>query len=352
MTSSESQSRKENTVNSKKQETLNTLRKKWNWESAPAKADKMSFILDRSRKDYEKVVGEDGIGLARYQSECLAEFGIGTFEDVTSAVALEATVAAVEAVEEVFDGYPAGTVTRSLGDTVAETIAEKVAEALPFTVEEETGEPEFISLDAPANIPVSFLKRVRIRSGAFAGAGILALGCLGGTALVGYSSTPSYAWGYTAPVEGQSLVVASYEAESANRDGIGVATAAQSYAAASMGGNLPYVDVSAVAGNSAVLASAMKYVGVKGWDCTMLVEQALRDLGYSVGDLAPTSFGSYGTVFYDASAVQPGDIMMRGGHVAIYAGDGMGVHGGYNMSVVYTGIGSEPSGYTAFVRVG
>ena len=104
------------------------------------------------------------------------------------------------------------------------------------------------------------------------------------------------------------------------------------------------------ASNSAIVNAAMRYIGMY-WDCTALVEQSLRDLGYQVGDLAPMSFGPYGTVFYDPSQVQAGDIMMRPGHVSLYAGDGMSVQGGFGWGgVVYTG--DSPNRYTAFVRVG
>ena len=41
------------------------------------------------------------------------------------------------------------------------------------------------------------------------------------------------------------------------------------------------------ASNSSLVNSALKYLGYN-WDCTMLVEQALRDLGYSIGDVGPT----------------------------------------------------------------
>jgi cell wall-associated NlpC family hydrolase len=93
----------------------------------------------------------------------------------------------------------------------------------------------------------------------------------------------------------------------------------------------------------------MKYLGA-GWDCTLLVEQSLRDLGYSVPDLGPMEFGSYGSVFYDPSQVQPGDILMRGGHVAIYAGNGVAIQGGYRGSVVV--VEDSPNRYGSFVRVG
>lgn len=105
------------------------------------------------------------------------------------------------------------------------------------------------------------------------------------------------------------------------------------------------------ASNSALVNSALKYVGY-GWDCTMLVEQALRDLGYSIGDVGPMGFGSVGTVFYDPSQVQPGDIMMRGGHVAIWAGDGMSVQGGFGFGGVVYNSWEGPGSYSAFVRLG
>jgi hypothetical protein len=103
--------------------------------------------------------------------------------------------------------------------------------------------------------------------------------------------------------------------------------------------------------NSVLVGSAIKYLG-QNWDCTMLVEQALRDLGYSVPDLGPMQFGAYGIVFNDPSQVQAGDIMMRNGHVAIYAGNGMAVHGGFGFGgVVYTSWDADPHGFYQFVRI-
>ena len=111
------------------------------------------------------------------------------------------------------------------------------------------------------------------------------------------------------------------------------------------------VSQSLPASNSALVNSAMKYLGAN-WDCTALVEQALRDLGYSIGDVGPMGFGSVGTVFYDPSQVQPGDIMMRGGHVAIWAGDGMSVQGGFGFNGVVYNSWEGPGNYSAFVRLG
>lgn len=103
------------------------------------------------------------------------------------------------------------------------------------------------------------------------------------------------------------------------------------------------------ASSSALANSAMKYVGF-GWDCTMLVEQALRDLGYGIGDVGPMGFGGVGVTFSDPNQVQPGDILMRAGHVAIYLGDGLAIQGGYNGSVAIAS--DSPSRYYSFVRVG
>ena len=111
------------------------------------------------------------------------------------------------------------------------------------------------------------------------------------------------------------------------------------------------VSQSLPASNSSVANSAFKYIG-SGMDCTALVEQALRDLGYEVADLGPMQFGQFGTVFYDPSQVQAGDIMMRGGHVAIYAGDGYSVQGGFGFGGVVYNQWEGPSNYAAFVRIG
>lgn len=110
-------------------------------------------------------------------------------------------------------------------------------------------------------------------------------------------------------------------------------------------------DVPLGSSNSALVMSAMKYVGAP-WDCTMLVEQSLRDLGYQIGDVGPMGFGGVGRVFYDPSQVQPGDIMMRGGHVAIWAGDGMSIQGGFGFGGVVYNSWEGPYAYSQFVRVG
>lgn len=121
--------------------------------------------------------------------------------------------------------------------------------------------------------------------------------------------------------------------------------------------NLPSALVSATpnrnvpvsfAGGS-LLDAARAQIGV-GQDCTALVENALRMLGYSVGDVGPMGFASLG-VSIDPSEARAGDIMMRGGHVAVYSGGGSAVHGGYNGSTVETTRDSDPYAYALIVRV-
>lgn len=91
------------------------------------------------------------------------------------------------------------------------------------------------------------------------------------------------------------------------------------------------VDLSAVTANvsgdvsSTIAAAALAQVGVRQ-DCTMLVSNALAAAGiYFHG--WPYEYLSLGTV---TSSPQPGDIAVYDGHVAVYIGDGLCVHGGFN----------------------
>jgi len=153
-------------------------------------------------------------------------------------------------------------------------------------------------------------------------------------------------YNYVDKVDVQSLVVTSEASQNASRDDVTVTyTPVTQFAVSSS----QIVAQSLPVSNSSLANSAMKYVGY-GWDCTRLVEQALRDIGYGIGDVGPMGFGSVGTVFSNPGDVQPGDIMMRGGHVAIYVGDGLALHGGYNGRVVL--IGTSPSEFYSFVRLG
>ncbi len=146
----------------------------------------------------------------------------------------------------------------------------------------------------------------------------------------------------------QSLVVTAETSHKALRDDVTINDAPVTQVAFTRS---QIVTQSLPASNSALVSSALKYLGY-GWDCTALVEQALRDLGYQVADLGPMQFAQFGTVFYDPSQVQAGDIMMRGGHVAIYAGDGYSVQGGFGFGGVVYNQWEGPYNYAAFVRIG
>lgn len=97
---------------------------------------------------------------------------------------------------------------------------------------------------------------------------------------------------------------------------------------------------------AALVASAYGQLGI-AQDCTAMVEKALRSVGKSVGDIAPSGFYAYGTV---VSTPAPGDLMISAGHVAIYVGNGQAISGGFNGSNTVLHDASVLSGST-FVRV-
>lgn len=110
-------------------------------------------------------------------------------------------------------------------------------------------------------------------------------------------------------------------------------------------------EVASIALGESLLNAAMSQLGAVE-DCTALVENSLRYLGYSAGDLGPMQFYGYGSVVDPANA-RAGDIMMRPGHVAVYAGNGMAVHGGFGWQngVTYTDWDSNPYNYSAIIRL-
>ena len=113
----------------------------------------------------------------------------------------------------------------------------------------------------------------------------------------------------------------------------------------------PVADTASVTGtNATMLASAYSQLGA-AQDCTVLVEQALRAAGHSVGDLAPAQLAAYGT---QVSTPEPGDIIyyadggMGMAHIAIYIGNGEAIHSGWNgnQTVINTvDVGSGPVYY-------
>lgn len=111
-------------------------------------------------------------------------------------------------------------------------------------------------------------------------------------------------------------------------------------------------DLPAGKGASGLVNAALAQLGW-GQDCTAMVENALRAIGYSVGDVGVTGFDGYGTVVR-SGGYAPGDILVWPGqpHVAIYIGNGQAVHGGFNGTTVvdsYRSMDAEPA---YVVRVG
>ena len=109
--------------------------------------------------------------------------------------------------------------------------------------------------------------------------------------------------------------------------GMGIYTASASIKPASS--PTPAAAASAVPASgvgAALVASARAQLGATQ-DCTILVEQALRSVGKRVGDLAPLQFHQYGT---PVSTPQPGDLIIRAGHIGIYIGGGQAISSGMN----------------------
>ncbi|AUZ34935.1 peptidoglycan-binding protein LysM [Arthrobacter sp. PGP41] len=118
-------------------------------------------------------------------------------------------------------------------------------------------------------------------------------------------------------------------------------------APANTGMNLSYASAGTGTGTgAAILANAYGQVG-QIQDCTAMVEKALRSVGMSVGDLAPTQFYQYGST---VSSPAPGDLVITAGHVGVYAGDGQVVSGGVNGNQTAVHSISWLSG-ASFVRV-
>jgi cell wall-associated NlpC family hydrolase len=115
----------------------------------------------------------------------------------------------------------------------------------------------------------------------------------------------------------------------------------------------PAAPVAASGKGQAILSAAYAQLGVNQ-DCTMLVTNSLAAVGINFHDW-PAGYLSLGRTVSAAEA-QPGDLIYYadGGagmaHIAVYAGNGQAVHGGYNgnQTVVFSAnVGSGP----VFIRV-
>ncbi|MFF1253635.1 NlpC/P60 family protein [Pseudarthrobacter sp. NPDC058329] len=115
----------------------------------------------------------------------------------------------------------------------------------------------------------------------------------------------------------------------------------------------PAAPASASGKGAAILSAAYAQLGVTQ-DCTMLVTNSLAAVGINFHDWPAGYLGLGRTV--SAAEAQPGDLIYyaNGGsgmaHIAVYAGNGQAVHGGYNgnQTVVFSAnVGSGP----VFIRV-
>lgn len=131
------------------------------------------------------------------------------------------------------------------------------------------------------------------------------------------------------------------------------APAAKPAAAVKVAATAPSAPVAASSKGQAILSAAYAQLGVNQ-DCTMLVTNSLAAVGINFHDW-PAGYLSLGRTVSAAEA-QPGDLIYYsdGGagvaHIAVYAGNGQAVHGGYNgnQTVVFSAnVGSGP----VFIRI-
>jgi cell wall-associated NlpC family hydrolase len=131
------------------------------------------------------------------------------------------------------------------------------------------------------------------------------------------------------------------------------APAAKPAAAITVAAAVPAAPVAASSKGQAILSAAYAQLGVTQ-DCTMLVTNSLAAVGINFHDW-PKGYLSLGSTVSAAEA-QPGDLIYYadGGagvaHIAVYAGNGQAVHGGYNGNqtvVSSANVGSGP----VFIRI-
>jgi cell wall-associated NlpC family hydrolase len=169
------------------------------------------------------------------------------------------------------------------------------------------------------------------------------------------TTTPAPVIEKPAPVEVEAEVAAKVEAKPAAAVAQPAAApkVTAKVAAASAPAPAAAPAASASGKGAAILSAAYAQLGVMQ-DCTMLVTNSLAAVGINFHDW-PAGYLSLGRTVSAAEA-QPGDLIYyaNGGsgmaHIAVYAGNGQAVHGGYNgnQTVVFSAnVGSGP----VFIRV-
>jgi len=99
--------------------------------------------------------------------------------------------------------------------------------------------------------------------------------------------------------------------------------------------------------SSAIAAAALNQIGASQ-DCTMLVTNALAAVGINFHG-SPEQYLSLGRI---TSSPVAGDIIVYSGHVAIYIGNGMAVHGGWLGNQTVKASVSCGNALIAYVHVG
>ena len=97
----------------------------WNWQSKLALRNPKLFVLEQARKDFARVVGKEGVALAKWQLEVLQFFGFTG--EAEQAVKQERDRIAKE-VESIFEPYPRDTVWYITGRTILEQVLRQPAE--------------------------------------------------------------------------------------------------------------------------------------------------------------------------------------------------------------------------------
>ncbi len=187
-------------------------------------------------------------------------------------------------------------------------------------------------------------KRSLKRTARMLGAGLVSAAMVGVFALPAYAATPSEGAvvnaraAYAQSLSTSSLAEVSVPAQipSAEEQPLPVVVPAAGEATAA---SLKHrVDIPAGVGAEGLVAAALAQVGQsEPQDCTDLVQNSLAAIGMVTRrdqggpDLGVSSFRNFGTLV-TSGEYAPGDILGWPGapHVAIYIGNGMAVHGGWN----------------------